>query len=74
MKAGHSLYQTRTCVVCGKSTIVELDTVKAEKWLRGSGHVQDIFPEMSKDDRELLISGTHPVCWNKLFPPDESLE
>ena len=29
--------------------------------------IQDIFPELDSDDRELLISGTCPVCWDELF-------
>jgi hypothetical protein len=29
---------------------------------------------MSAADREVLISGTHPACWDKLFPEEESDE
>jgi hypothetical protein len=26
---------------------------------------------MSAGDREILISGTHAACWDKLFPAEE---
>ena len=29
--------------------------------------IQHIFPEMSADDRERLISGCCPECWDELF-------
>jgi hypothetical protein len=28
---------------------------------------QDAFPYLSADDRELLISGICPTCWEKSF-------
>jgi len=30
-------------------------------------HAQVAFPDMSTDNRERLISGTCPKCWNKMF-------
>ena len=32
--------------------------------------VQDCFPEMSADDREFLITGICPECWDKHFGED----
>jgi hypothetical protein len=32
---------------------------------------QNAFPHMSDGEREMLITGTHPECWEKLFPPEE---
>ncbi len=33
--------------------------------------VQEIFPDFSIGDRELLISGTCNTCWQELFGSDE---
>lgn len=41
-----------------------------EAW-RDGRHIQDVMPEMSEGDRELLISGMHSDCFDALFPPDE---
>jgi len=63
-------YETRPCVVCGKSDTLSLDAGRFAAWKSGV-FVQDAFPEMTNDERELLITGTHPACWTKLFPPEE---
>lgn len=60
---------TNPCPVCGKRSEVEVDEQAARKWASGM-LAQDAFPEMSKDTRELLITGTHPKCWDELFPED----
>jgi len=40
----------------------EMDKPRAERKF-----MQDIFPELPIEDRELLISGTCSTCWDKLF-------
>ena len=30
-------------------------------------HIQDIFPYLSPAERELLISGICPICWDEMF-------
>lgn len=54
------------CVVCGQSAVVVLDAEKFDRWQRGE-HIQAVWPKMSADNREVLISGTHPECWKKLW-------
>lgn len=59
------------CVICGFSTILEgLDEEKVERWKAGE-HVQYVWPEMQADQREVLITGTHPTCWVKIFGEEE---
>jgi hypothetical protein len=29
--------------------------------------IQDIFPEHSKEEREQLMTGTHPQCYEDMF-------
>jgi hypothetical protein len=65
------LYSCPRCMICGETAIVELDPQKVEKWRKGI-HVQNVWPEMSADERELLISGTHSECWNKMFDEQET--
>jgi hypothetical protein len=64
------LFVTRPCPVCGGTTNLELAKEKFIQWRLGGAKVQDVWPEMDADTRELLISGTHPACWEKLFPPE----
>jgi hypothetical protein len=37
----------------------------------GRRHIQDIFPYLTDDEREMLISGFCKNCWDKIFPPEE---
>jgi hypothetical protein len=29
--------------------------------------IQEVFPELSADEREFMISGIHPACWDDMF-------
>jgi hypothetical protein len=61
--------RTKTCTVCGEYEVWSLDRELVTRW-QGGENIQDVFPDMSVGDRELLISGTHADCWNKLFPKE----
>lgn len=56
---------------CQKSATIELTPAEERQYERlVSGevtHIQDAFPEWSADKRELLITGTHPECWDAIF-------
>jgi hypothetical protein len=53
---------------CGKTSTL---TVDIDGWVKcNTQHVQVAFPDMSAGDRELLISGTHPECWERIFADD----
>lgn len=63
-------FETKKCIVCRKTSVVELDKHKFVRWIRGE-HAQNVWPEKSADERELLITGTHPECWDTMFPDEE---
>ena len=60
------IIKTKTCKVCGNYELWSLDRGAVERWQAGE-LIQNAFPDMSINDREIMISGTHPECWNKLF-------
>jgi hypothetical protein len=60
---------TTTCVVCRKTHRFTEDKEKVMRWLYGD-YIQNVFPEKSADEREMMVSGTCPECFDKLFPPD----
>lgn len=73
---GRIRFHPHDCVVCGRiHEPVILDAEKYYRW-KGGECIQDVFPEMTKDQREILISGTCPECWDELFGrcEDEDLE
>ena len=61
------------CRVNGKShtvTIPKSDVKGYHQWRNRDGLIQDCIPNVSKDDREFLISGTSPKGWEELFGDD----
>lgn len=62
--------KTKPCTVCNKYEVWSLDRSAVTRWQEGET-IQDAFPDMSAGDREILISGTHAACWDKLFPGEE---
>ena len=61
---------SRVCVVCGVETQLAVDRELYRRW-RGGEYIQTVFPDLSGDERELMISGTHSVCWERLFAEEE---
>jgi hypothetical protein len=61
--------KTKTCSVCGEYEVWSLDRELVDRW-RGGENIQRVFPDMSAGEREVLITGIHPACWDKLFPEE----
>jgi hypothetical protein len=59
--------KTKTCSVCGEYEVWSLDRELVDRW-QGGENIQRVFPDMSASEREILITGIHPDCWDKLFP------
>ena len=62
--------ETPPCVVCKQTSKVTVWRTEYHAWLTGT-IAQKAFTNLSPDNRELLISGTHPACWTKLFGKEE---
>ena len=62
-------FTTKPCIRCGKVTQLKLDATKVVRYRAGE-HVQNVWPDKSDDEREMLITGTHPACWDQMFGDD----
>jgi len=63
MKAQTSKVITSRCIFCGKpGDEVEVPIDGYMKWI-GGAMVQDAFPNLTADEREALLTGTHAKCW-----------
>lgn len=60
-----------TCDMCKKTHTIEVPKAGYMQWLNGGARIQDAMPQLSDDDRELLISGTCGPCFDSLFADDE---
>jgi hypothetical protein len=70
MSAATATVITSPCIVCGEKSKMEVSVEQYINWRNGE-LIQVAFPDMSADDRELLKTGTHPECWEKMFPEKE---
>ena len=57
---------SKLCKVCGNLHLVTITKEQYDKW-QGGAHIQDAAPQLSADDRELLISGICGECFDKIF-------
>ena len=57
------------CDICGKSHRVFVNNKDWEEYYNSEHrrYIQDIFPYLTPVERELLISGVCPECWEDLF-------
>ena len=54
------------CPFCGRGNEIEVN--ESDYWDWDDGElVQDAFPYLSADEREMLISGICPTCWKNTF-------
>lgn len=60
----------QTCLMCNRTYEIEMDVDAYKKWIAGS-NIQDVAPELSIDERELLISGVCGNCFDELFQDEE---
>ena len=61
----------RPCMNCGIFVPVVLDGASYFNYFFRGWYADVCFPTLSLDQRELLISGTHPECWDALMGEDK---
>jgi hypothetical protein len=62
--------ETLPCVVCHQTSVITVNADAFRRWQSGV-LVQNAFPDMPLMERELLLTGTHPKCWGKMFADPE---
>ena len=48
-----------------------VDALGYIRWSELGVEIQVALPELDEDQRELLITGTHAHCWERMFGPDD---
>ena len=63
-----------TCICCGCVNEVEVNAMDYLRWRDGM-LAQNAFPYLTAEEREMLISGICPTCWETTFEgPDKDEE
>lgn len=58
------------CRICGMLETAVVKKSEYERWQSGE-YIQDVWPDMDADSREMFISKTCRTCFDAMFPPDE---
>lgn len=53
-----------TCPLCGKVNYVEVSAIGFMRWQEEGVNIQNALPELSDNEREMLITGICPNCWD----------
>ena len=61
----------RNCPLCGVDQYINVNADDYNAWIDGEGYIQDLMPYLSADEREALISGICPTCWDKQFEVED---
>lgn len=59
-----------SCPFCGKAHEIYVNDIDYLDWQDGM-LVQEAFPYLSADEREMLISGICKECWESMFGSDD---
>ena len=57
---------TRICVHCRRPGTLEVPMDELTIYQQGA-YVQDAFTSLNAGEREQIITGTHPACWDAMF-------
>lgn len=71
MRFNNNLQVQITCNCCGKEFLIPCNKEDFEDYVNGNKLIQEAFPYMPAELRELFVSGICPKCWNNIFPEDE---
>lgn len=59
-----------SCPHCGEYYRVRLTVADVEAW-QGETLIQDAFPYLAAEEREMIKTGFHPACWRDMFYDEE---
>jgi hypothetical protein len=69
LKMSNTFDLMETCRECGETQVINVNADDLYAW-RGGKLIQNAFPYLSADERELMISGVCGKCFDSLFPPE----
>lgn len=62
--------KSKGCLGCGEPSMLKMRRSQFEAY-RDGAFVQVAFADWTPEQRELVVSGTHPACWTTMFGEEE---
>lgn len=72
-KSAASSYQysiRNVCPFCHDYNLILLDGAEYFNHFQRGEYIQVAFPSLTSDERELILNGTHPECWDEYMGSD----
>jgi len=61
---------TFTCIECKQSKMLVLEENDVRRWNKGE-KIQEVFPQLTLSDRELMISNICGDCFDEMFADEQ---
>jgi len=68
---GDTSILSRLCQHCRENYTIEVETPSLFEWKQQGKLAQVAFFYLNPSDVELIISGTHPECWDQMFADND---
>ena len=65
------MIRTYVCEICEKEYEINARKVDWERWDNNEDSIQNCFPYLSADERELILSGICGKCFDALFGDED---
>ena len=66
-------YYRNTCFYCNEENVIIVNVHDLTFWQSGE-FIQDAFPYLNPNQRELVKTGIHPECWENIFGKEDDEE
>lgn len=61
---------TASCFICGERERVLIPYAGYVAWIVEGEYLQVALADLTSDERELVLTGIHPACWNDIAPEE----
>lgn len=58
---------SKICPECGKENIIEMTQEQFDKYFYSRELIQNVFPEKTANEREIIMTGICPKCWKRIL-------
>lgn len=62
---------TASCIGCGKRSKITIPKAGYDAWIVEGEYLQVALADLSPEQRELVLTGIHPKCWDDIAPEED---
>jgi hypothetical protein len=62
---------TQPCMGCNKREKLTIPKAGYDAWIVEGEYIQVALPDLTPEERELILTGIHPKCWDDMFPEED---